>query len=228
MLIKDSLVQNPITISEDISVVEAAELMKRHRVTRFPVLRNNEIVGIVTDRDIRSAGPSQVFSFNEAERQLLPDLYDLLTKITVRDIMTRNVITISPDKTIVTASLTMLKYRISGLPVVDNQRRLVGILTEGDIFKALVGFSAGHLGKAIIGLNLENRPGVFKDVADEIRECGGRIASLLSSIVEGEKQMRRVFIRLMDEPPVDLDVLKNSLEKKFELLFFIKDDITIT
>ncbi|SPD75552.1 CBS domain protein [uncultured Desulfobacterium sp.] len=227
MLVKDFMTQNPLTVNGDISVIEAAELMKRHRVRRFPVLRNNEVVGIVTDRDLRSAGPSQVINFDKAERKLFPDLYDLLTKITVKDIMTRNIVTISPEKTIVTASLTMLKHKITGLPVVDDQKRLIGILTEGDIFKALVGFSASHLGKTLIGLTLEDRPGVLKDVADDIRESGGRMASILSSIKTGEKQMRQVYIRLMDDPPVNLEELKKSLEKEFELLFVIEDDVAI-
>ena len=227
MLIKDFMTKNPITVTEDISVIEAAELMKRHRVRRFPVMRNNEIVGIVTDRDLRSAGPSQVINFDNAERKLFPDLYELLIKITVRDIMARNIIVISPEKTIVTASLTMLKHKITGLPVVDDQKRLVGILTQGDIFKAMVGFSASHLGKTLVCLTLDDHPGVLKEVADAIRACGGRVASILSSFMAGDKQKRQVYIRLMDDPAVDLDAMKKSLEKSFELNFIIKDDVTI-
>jgi acetoin utilization protein AcuB len=228
MLIKDFMTANPITVKEEISVIDAAELMKRHQVRRFPVLRNNELVGIVSDRDVRSAGPSQVIRFDKAERELLPDLYALLSKIEVRDIMSRNVLEIGPDKTILTASRMMLKHKVTGLPVVDDQKNLVGIITQGDIFKVMVDFSAGHLGKTLFGLTLEDRPDIVKDVADVIRGHGGRIASLMSSYVAGDKQLRQVFIRIMDDPALDREVLKKELADKFTLLFMIEDDVTIS
>ena len=227
MLIKDFMTPDPITVDQDISVLDAAELMKRNRVRRFPVLQNNELVGIVTDRDVRSAGPSQVITFDKAERELLPDLYALLNKIAIRDIMSRNVLVIDQDKTIVTASLIMIQHKITGLPVQDGQKNLVGILTMGDIFKAMVSFSAGHLGKTLFAFSLEDRPDIVKDVADVIRAHNGRIASLLSSYIPGDKQIRQVYIRIMDDPPVDLQALKNELEDKFNLLFMIEDDITL-
>ncbi len=227
MLIKDFMTQNPITLDEDVTVLDAAELMKRNRVRRFPVLKNNELVGIVTDRDVRSAGPSQVITFDETERELLPDLYSLLNKISIRDIMSRNVVTISPDKTIITASLIMIKHRITGLPVVDDQKNLVGILTQGDVFKVMVNFSAGHLGKTLLAFSLEDRPDIVKDVADVIRAHDGRIASLMSSFIPGDKQIRQVYIRIMDDPPVDLVALRKELADKFELIFMIEDDVTI-
>jgi len=226
MLIKDFMTPNPITITEDIAVIDAAEMMKRNRVRRFPVLRENELVGMVTDRDVRSAGPSQVISFDKAERKLLPDLYELLTKITIKDIMSRNVLVIDENKTIVTASLMMLRHKITGLPVVDEQQNLVGILTQGDIFKAMVNFSASHLGKTLIGLSLEDRPGILKEVADIIRNHGGRIASILTSMKQ-DNQQRQVYLRVMDDSPVDLKALKKDLESNYNLLFVIEDDVTI-
>ena len=228
MLIKDFMTPNPITVDESISVLDAAELMKRNRVRRFPVMQNNKLVGIITDRDVRSAGPSQVITFDKAERELLPDLYSLLNKIAIRDIMSRNVVVIGSEKTIITASLTMIKHRITGLPVVDDQKNLVGIMTQGDIFKVMVNFSAGHQGKTLFAFSLEDRPDIVKDVADVIRKHDGRIASLLSTFVSGDdKEIRQVFIRIMDDPPVDLDALKKELVDKFGLLFMIEDDVTI-
>ena len=228
MLVKNFMTPNPITVNEEMSVLETAELMKRNKVRRFPVLQNNELVGMVTDRDVRSAGPSQVISFDKAERKLLPNLYDLLSKITILDIMSRNIIVIGPDKTIITASLIMLKHKISGLPVVDDQKNLVGILTQGDIFKAMVNFSASHLGKTLCGFTLEDRPGIVKEVADVIRRHGGRIASILSSSMKEDKQLRHVYIRIMDDPAVDREALKKELGKSFKLIFMIEDDVTIT
>lgn len=227
MLVKYFMTPNPITVDENVSVLDAAELMKRNRVRRFPVLKNGELVGIITDRDVRSAGPSQVITFDKAERELLPDLYDLLNKITVRDIMSRNVVVISPNKTIITASLTMLKHGITGLPVVDDHKNLVGILTQGSVFKAMVNFSAPYLGKTVFAFTLEDRTYLIKDITDVIRGYNGRIASLMSSYIPGDKQIRQVYIRIMDDPSVDREALKKELEDKFGLRYMIEDDIII-
>jgi acetoin utilization protein AcuB len=226
MLVRDYMTPNPIIITENISVINAVEMMKKHQVHRFPILRSDKLVGIVTDRDVRSAGPSQVISFDKAERTLLPELYDLLTKMRVKDIMSPNVHVIDPEKTIVTASLMMLKLKVSGLCVVDEQKNLVGILTQGDIFKAMVDLSASHLGKTLIGLSLEDRPGIIKEVADVIRKHNGRIASILTSM-KGEKQLRQVYLRIMENPRIDLKALKTELGNNYNLLFVIEDDVTI-
>jgi len=226
MLIKEFMTSNPITVGEEVTVIEAAELMKRNKVRRFPVLRNNELIGIVSDRDIRSAGPSQVISFDEYERELFPDLYDLLAKI--KDIMSRHVVTISPEKTILTAAILMLKHHISGIPVVDTQGKLLGLITEEEIFKALVDFSGSHLGKTLFGLNLDDRPGAAKEVADVIMEHGGRVASFLNAYLKEDLELRRVYVRMMDQPAIDMDALKEDLQKKFELLFMIRDDVDIS
>jgi acetoin utilization protein AcuB len=227
MLIKDFMTPNPITVDEGISVLDAAELMKRHGVRRFPVMKDNKLVGMVTDRDVRSASPSQVITFDEAERGLFPELYALLNKITIRDIMARNVVTVRIEKTIITASLIMLKHRISGLPVVDDQQKLVGIQTRGDIFKFMLQYSAGNMGKTLLAFSLEDRPDIGKDVVDVIRAHGGRIASLMSFVIPGEEQRRLVYIRIMDDPSVDLAALKKELDDKFDLLYMIEDDVTI-
>lgn len=226
MLIKEFMTPNPITVNEDVSITKAVELMKRNKVRKFPVLRNDKLVGIVTDRDLRSAGPSQVITFDEYERELMPELYDFLTKIKIRDIMPPHLVTITPEKTIVTAALLMLKHRISGIPVVDNQGKLVGIITEGDIFKALVDFSGCHLGKILFGLHLEDRPGAAKEVADVVMEHGGRVASFLNAYLKEDPQLRRAYIRITDQPEIDMDALKEDLQKKFELHFMI-DDVTV-
>jgi acetoin utilization protein AcuB len=224
MLVEDYMTPNPITVGEDISVMEVAELMKRNGVWRFPVMRGNELVGVITDRDVRSAAPSQVVNFDERERTLLPDLYEYLTKITVKDVMARNLVVISPKKSLITASLMMLKHKVTGLPVVDEKEKLIGILTQGDIFKALVDFSAGDVGKALFGLKLEDRPSVVKEVSGVITGHGARIASIISSPIKKDKQFRNVYIRLMDQPSVNLKALRTDLAKKYEVLFLIEDD----
>jgi acetoin utilization protein AcuB len=228
MIVKEYMTGNPITVDEGLSVLEAADLMKKNKVRRFPVLRNDELVGIVTDRDLRSAGPSQVISLDGYERELMPELYGLLTKVKIKDIMCRDLITINPEKTIVTAAVLMLKHKISGVPVVNSKREIVGIITESDIFKALVDFSGSQLGKILLGFHIEDRPGSIKEVMDVIRGHGGRPASILSTYRAEDPQFRRVYIRIMDHPAVDLKALEKDLRQRFELLFVMEDFEEVT
>lgn len=225
MLIKEYMTPDPITVDESVSIMEAADLMKKRRVRRFPVLRGKEFVGIVTDRDLRSAAPSQVITFDAYERQLMPELYDLLAKIRVKDIMCRKVITVGPEQTIVLAAHLMLRHRISGLPVMGDGGKLVGIITEGDIFKALVDLAGARLGRTLLVLRLEDRPGSIKEVADLIRANEGRLASILTSYTVGDPEFRRVYIRIRDLPPEKLQVLQGLLEKKGCLLQMVQEDV---
>jgi len=225
MLIEEFMTPGPITVGPDMSITDAASLMKANKVRRFPVMQEQKLIGIVTDRDLRSAAPSQVISFDEQERALLPDLHDLLAKIRIKDIMTRNVTTVAPRQTIVRAASLMLKHRISGMPVLDARGRLCGIITEGDIFKALVRFAGGHLGKTLFGFRLEDRPGAIKEVADVIRAHGGRLASILTSYGPEDPKLRDVYIRIRDLPQEELEAMKDDLEEKFDLLYMIQDDV---
>ena len=215
---------DPITIDKDMSVVSAVELMKESNVRRFPVVQNNELIGIVTDRDLRSAGPSQVVSFDEQERKLFPELYDLLKKIKVGEIMKTDVISISPEYSIVKAGDIMLKNGLSGLPVVDSRKRVVGIITESDIFKVLVDFSGIDTGKTIMGFRLEDKPGSIMKLVDTIRESDGRVAGILITYPEEEPGNRHIYIRIRDFANEKLEKLKALCKEKFDLLCVIDDN----
>lgn len=224
MLVRDYMTAQPTSVDDDTSVLQAAELMKQKSVRRFPVLRGGELVGIVTDRDLRSAAPSQVISFDAQERQLMPELHSLLSAMKVREVMASRVVTIHPEQTIVAAALLMLERRISGLPVVDSQGRLSGIITETDIFKVLVDLSGSHSGKIVLAFRLEDRPGSIREVADTIRDHGGRLVSILTSYDPAEERFRRVYIRIADLPAQELEAMQNALRERFDLLYITDDD----
>jgi acetoin utilization protein AcuB len=225
MLIREYMTPQPTTVNEDTSIIEAAELMKERQFRRFPVLRGDELVGIVTDRDLRSAAPSQVISFDAEERTLMPELHDLLAQVKVGEIMSTDVVAVDPEQTIVTAALLMLKHRISGLPVVDSKDELVGIITEGDIFKVLVDFSGVSLGNTVLAFRLEDRPASIKEAADAIRGHDGRLASILTSYASADPGFRKVYFRIRELPSEKLQALREELEKDFELLYVIRDEV---
>jgi acetoin utilization protein AcuB len=155
----------------------------------------------------------------------MPELHALLAKIKVGEIMSTDLVSVDPEQTIVTAAVLMLKDRISGLPVVDTKGKLVGIITEGDIFKVLVDLSGISLGSTVLAFRLEDRPASIKEAADAIREHGGRLASILTSYASADPEFRKVYFRIRDLPPEKLRALREKLEKSFELLYVSQDKV---
>jgi acetoin utilization protein AcuB len=189
------------------------------------VLRDGELIGVVTDRDLRSAAPSQVISLDGQERQLMPELHSLLSDIKIKDIMSRDVVTVGPGQTIVAAAKLMLEHRVSGLPVVESGGGLLGIITETDIFKVLVDLSGISSGKTAFAFDLEDVPGSIKEVADSIRAHGGRVESIMTSHALAEPGFRRAYIRIRDLAPETLQTLEQELKERFDLIYMIQDGV---
>jgi len=122
----------PITIDADATLPQACELLRKYQIRRLPVVENGKLVGIVTRGDLRGAQPS------EATTLSIWELNTLLAKLKIREIMTPDPVTIREDATIREAAQKMIDYKISGLPVVDKDGNLVGMITESDIFRLVV------------------------------------------------------------------------------------------
>jgi CBS domain-containing protein len=131
-LVKDWMTRNVVTITPDTTLSEAHRLMTEKRVRRLPVMKNNLLVGIVTLGDVRGAEPSGATSLS------IWEVNYLLSKLKIEEIMSRNLLTISSNATIGQAAELMLEQKVSGLPVVDEKKQLVGIITESDIFRMVV------------------------------------------------------------------------------------------
>ena len=128
-LVRDWMTREVISIRSDTTVLEAGQLMVERSIRRLPVVEDGHMVGIVTSGDVRGARASSATGL---------DIWELsyrLSRLTIREIMTPNPVTISPDETIGRAAQLMLQYMIGGLPVLDHQGRLAGIITESDIFR---------------------------------------------------------------------------------------------
>ena len=108
------------------SIAVARRLMAKHRVNQLPVLDNDRLVGIVTDRDIRDAYPTSLM-INRAE-----EIDRFADKITVEEVMTHDVFVVRPDTALVTAVGLLRRHRIGAMPVIKDQK-LVGIITRSDI-----------------------------------------------------------------------------------------------
>lgn len=126
------MTQKVVSVEPDTTLSAAHKMMKELNIRRLPVVKNNKLVGIITLGDVREASPSDATSLS------IWELNYLWAQLTVERAMTAKVITLRPEQLIVDAAQTMLDNKISGVPVVDASNKLVGILTESDIFKMLI------------------------------------------------------------------------------------------
>jgi len=131
-LVSDWMTKEVITIAPETTVKEAHDIMNEKSIRRLPVVSQNKVVGIVTLGDIRGAEPSKATSLSVWE------MNHLLANLKVFEIMTRNPATIHEDESIGEAARIMLEKKFSGLPVVDDSKHLLGIITESDIFRLVV------------------------------------------------------------------------------------------
>lgn len=130
-LVRDWMSPDPVTIGPKTNLHDARKLMQERHVRRLMVVENGKLIGIVTLGDVQEAEPSSATSLSIFE------LHYLLAKLTIDEIMTRDVITVPAGATVRDAAKLMLEHDIGGLPVMDGGQ-LIGIITESDIFRVLV------------------------------------------------------------------------------------------
>lgn len=129
-LVRDWMSRDVLTVSPDTPAVEAGHILVEHSIRRLPVVEDGRLVGIVTYDDIRGARPSAAArTVDELE------LAYLLANLPISEVMTRDPVTVSADETIGRAADAMLANEVGGVPVVDRDGRLVGLITESDIFR---------------------------------------------------------------------------------------------
>lgn len=131
MQVSDIMIKQPIAIAPETVLPQAMRLMKTHGFRRLPVLKGGRLVGIVTDRDLKEAMPSDASSLS------IWELNYLLSKLEVKELMSHPVITITEDKSVQDAARLMLENKIGGLPVVKNEF-LSGMITVTDVLKAFL------------------------------------------------------------------------------------------
>lgn len=163
-----------ITVPPDTTIIKAKDIIAKKRINHLLVVdKNEELIGIVSDRDIKQswASPATTLSTHE--------LNYLLTQLTVEIIMVRKIVSISPGTTIERAARIMQENRISSLPVIEGEK-LVGIITTNDVMEVLlraIGFGEGSTRFTVL---VEDRIGVVAEVAKLLKEQQINIRSLVT------------------------------------------------
>jgi len=215
MLVKNWMSKNIITIGADNSMQDATAILKQHHIRMLPVVRKNKLVGIITDRDLKRASASDATSLE------IHELLYLLMTIKIKDIMTDNPIAVPMDWTVEETAELLLSNKISGAPVVDEKKLVVGVITQTDLFRVLISLTGIHAGGVQFAFKTEDHPGTIKELADVIREFGGHMVSILSSYDKVPEGFRMVYIRMRHIDRQRLASLQKRLEEKASLLYMI-------
>jgi acetoin utilization protein AcuB len=169
LLVKDSMTREVAVLSPQTTATEALALCRERRIRHLPVLGEDRLVGIVSDRDLRSAAPALGD----------PGRASALERIRASDVMTRDVVTARPDDPIEQAANRMRERRIGCLPVIEDGA-LVGILTSSDVMEALVYLVGAHEPGSRVEVVMPDRPGTLAGVSGIFGALGINIVSVVA------------------------------------------------
>lgn len=200
MYVRDFMSKRLVVITPDSSLADAFALMKENNIRRLPVVDGENLVGIVAYSDLLKASPSEATSLS------IWEINYMLSKLKIKDIMKTNVITIEADEPIEKAALLMQKNDIGALPVLENGR-LVGIITESDIFDAFIDVMGMGSPGTRITVEIEDRPGQILEVIKPISEAGINIRSIATFHSEDREEL--VFRIDTEEPEPIIENLKS-------------------
>jgi acetoin utilization protein AcuB len=194
MFVKERMSHPVISVHPKMSMQDALNLMHKERIRRLPVVdKHGRLVGIVSERDLLHASPSDATSLSVWE------ITYLLSKITVDRIMTREAITISEDTPIEEAALIMADNKIGGLPVIRDGE-VVGIITETDLFKAFLELLGARDAGVRLTALVTNVPGELAKLTKAIYELGGNIVALGTFLGESTEN-REVTLKVEGVTP---------------------------
>lgn len=166
MLVGERMSHPIISIAPDMPVHDALDMFRREHIRRAPVIKDGKLIGIVSDHDLLNASPSPATSLSVWEMNYL------LSKITVSEVMTKNVLTIDENTPIEEAARIMADNKVGGLPVMRDSH-VVGIITETDLFKIFLELmGARERGTRVTAL-IEDKPGQLAKITEAIAKAGG-------------------------------------------------------
>lgn len=180
MKVKHYMTKDVITVTSDVKITDAIDLMEENGIHRLPVLDNGRFVGLITESMIAENSPSKVTSLSIYEMNYLFD------KVIVKDLMLKEVVTTTSEVLIEEAALVMSEKDITVLPVLNEQNQVIGIITHKDIFKALIDLT---------GYQDEGMRVVIETPEDRI----GVIAQISKALSEHEINLTHIFVNRPDD-----------------------------
>jgi len=207
MYVSDWMTKKVFSVSPDDYLSDALSLMKEKGIKHIPVVKGGKLKGIISDRDIKEYSPSKATSLD------IYELHYILAKTKIKEMMTTGVITTTSDAPVEEAAMIMLDRGIGCLPVLDTDN-LTGIISDKDIFRALVDITGVRHGGNRVCVTIEDRAGSIKEVADMVRKHNFRLQGILTSYEGVKDGYRKVVIRTQGKG--DFNSLKAEIEGSFK------------
>lgn len=208
MHVSDWMTKKVITVGPDDFVSDAVSLIKENGINHIPVAKGGKLKGIISDRDIKEYVPSKATSLDVYE------LHYLLQSTKVKTIMHKSVTTTTPETPVEEAALMLLEGNIGCMPVMEG-KALVGIISDQDIFRALVDISGVRHGGNRITVLIKDAPGTIKEVTDIVRASGFNLRSIMTSYEGVRKGMRYLMVRTKGDKG-SLAMMKSQLNKHYK------------
>ncbi|MDL1910081.1 CBS domain-containing protein [Chloroflexi bacterium CFX6] len=170
MFVGERMSRPVISVSPDAPINDVLAMFKKEHIRRAPVVKNGKLVGIVSEKDLLNASPSDATTLS------IWEMHYLISKVKIKNVMSKKIVTVSRDTPIEEAARIMADKKIGGLPVVDGDR-VVGMITETDLFKVFLELMGARDKGIRVTATIEDKPGELARVTKAIADAGGNFVS---------------------------------------------------
>lgn len=217
MLVLDWMQTKVISIPPTATLLQCRKLFKEHKINRLPVVdASNIVVGLISSSDVRSFAP------NKSTGLEIIELLEIMSETRVRDVMVVDPVTITYKSTIEQAAKRMIDRHVACLPVVNDEEKLVGIITGWDVFKALLDISGAEQAGVEVGFVVPYQPGTLRELLDRLKTHGMSIISVLSSA--SNDGMRQVKIRFKGPDAMSQNMALEQFRDHPGLRYWARED----
>ncbi len=206
MLVQHWMTRDVVAVEADTPFLEARLILKEKNIRHLPVVERGKLVGVVTDRDLKEAGPSGATSLDVFE------LNYLLFKMKIRDLVKHELITVKPTNSVEKAALLMHDHKIGCLPVVDETGSLVGLITETDLLGVMVEILGYKEKGTRIAFEIQDSPEACQELVHVLRDFRLDFRSIVSTALHTRPGFRDFIIRVRGE---QADALVKELRAKY-------------
>lgn len=210
MFVGDRMSRPVIFVSPDDSISDILVMLKKEHIRRAPVLKDGKLVGIVSERDLLNASPSSATTLSVWEMNYL------ISKVKIKNVMTKKVTTVTRDTPIEEAARIMADKKIGGLPVMDGER-VVGMITETDLFKIFLELMGARDKGVRVTASIEDKPGELAKITKAIANAGGNFVSF--GFFSGEDASTKILTFKVDgiKQAEIKSVLKDVIKKFWDI-----------
>lgn len=219
MLVRHWMAKDVCIVRPDTSLLECKAILKELKIGRLPVVdKDKHILGILSENDMKEFQP-----LHSTGVEILEAL-DILSEKKAKEVMTPDPYTVNVNDTLEDAAVVMIDKGVSCLPVIDDNKVLVGILTEWDIFKSLVSITGVNQPGIMLSFEVENKPGTLRALLDILKQYDVRIIAVLSKIRKNGSRL--ISIRCHGKSKEIEDKMITELAARGTMRYWARDKVT--